>query len=58
MPGAMYDTHGAMYAAGFGEFKLLEYRKAGLLKCYEGDDGRNWYAGEDLIAVLKRRQKA
>jgi hypothetical protein len=55
-PGALYDTDAVYAHAGIGEIKLREVRKAGLLKM-KPYNGRNWYRGEDLIALIEQASK-
>lgn len=56
IPGAMYDTDAVMSVAGIGEIKLREERKAGRLK-WSQYNGRNWYRGADLIALIESGSK-
>jgi hypothetical protein len=51
-PQKLYDTDAVMHATGIGEVTLREERKAGRLKAYKGHGGRNWYRGQDLIALI------
>jgi hypothetical protein len=51
-PGAMYDTDAVFRHAGIGELKLREERKNGRLKA-TAYNGRNWYRGQDLIALIE-----
>jgi hypothetical protein len=51
-PGALYDTDAVMRHAGIGEGKLLDERRAGRLQM-RPYNGRNWYRGEDLIALIQ-----
>jgi hypothetical protein len=51
-PRLLYDTDACMAYAGIGELKLRELREAGSLKAHKGIGGRNWYRGEDLIALI------
>lgn len=51
-PGELYDTDAVMRHAGIGEGKLLDERRAGRLHEFLYN-GRNWYQGEELIALIK-----
>lgn len=55
-PGALYDTDAVYHHTGIGEIKLRAVREQGLLKM-KPFNGRNWYRGEDLIALIESEGK-
>ena len=56
---AIYDTNAVLKAAGIGRVKLLELRKSRRLKTSRLDNqGRAWYHGSDLIALIMGEQNA
>lgn len=51
-PRNLYDTQAVMKHAGIGEVRLREERKAGRITVHKDSSGRQWYRGEDLIALI------
>jgi hypothetical protein len=55
---AIYDTAAVMNHCGIGRVQLIELRANGTLQAGKSADGRQWYRGSDLIALIfSDRQK-
>jgi hypothetical protein len=54
LPGGLYDTQRVLEHLGIGDSKLMELRKAGVLRAYRLPGyARNWFKGEDIIAMFE-----
>lgn len=51
VPGELLDTDAVFTAAGIGDAKLMELRRAGAIQPHKFN-GRCWYRAEDLIALI------
>lgn len=56
-PGAYYDTAAVYRNAGIGDVKLMQEREAGRIKPRKYN-GRNWYRGRDLIALIESESES
>ena len=57
VPGELLDTEAVMSRTGMGESTLAELRKQGRLNAYKFN-GRNWFEGDEIIAVIKSTERS